>query len=96
MVSLLLSFPIFRDGKILYLSVPLGYRLWDKEKPKLSLAAELTQQAMPLLPYSDVAFSEYQTASAQETRFEISQQIQTNIIMYSFGEVLETLKIVLP
>jgi len=27
MVSLLISFPVFRDGKILYLSVPLGYRL---------------------------------------------------------------------
>ena len=31
-VSLLLSFLVYRDGKILYLSVPVGYRLWDKEK----------------------------------------------------------------
>ena len=46
MVSLLLSFPVYQDGKILYLSVPVGYRLWDKEKSKLALAAELAAQAM--------------------------------------------------
>ncbi len=49
MVSLLLSFPVFRDGKILYLSIPLGYRLWDREKSKLSLAAELVRQAMNVI-----------------------------------------------
>ncbi len=49
MVSLLLSFPIFREGKILYLSIPLGYRLWDKEKSKLSLAAGSVQQAMKVI-----------------------------------------------
>lgn len=27
MVSLLLSFPVYQNGKILYLSVPLDYRL---------------------------------------------------------------------
>lgn len=32
MVSLLLSFPVYQDEKILYVSVPVGYRLWDKEK----------------------------------------------------------------
>lgn len=46
MVSLLLSFPVYQDEKILYLSVPVGYRLWDKEKSKLALAAELVAQAM--------------------------------------------------
>ncbi len=46
MVSLLLSFPVCQDGKIRYLSVPVGYRLWDKEKSKLALAAELAAQAM--------------------------------------------------
>lgn len=30
MVSVLLSFPVSRDSQIQYLSVPLGYRLWDK------------------------------------------------------------------
>ncbi len=46
MVSLLLSFPVCQDGKIRYLSVPVGYRLWDKKKSKLALAAELAAQAM--------------------------------------------------
>ena len=46
MVSLLLSFPVYQEGKIVYLSVPVGYRLWDKEKSKLALAAELAAQAM--------------------------------------------------
>lgn len=49
MVSLLLSFPILRDGKILYLSVPLGYHLWNKEKSKIFMAAELVQQAMKVI-----------------------------------------------
>ena len=41
MVSLLLSFPVYQDGKILYPPVPVGYRLWDKEKSKLALATKL-------------------------------------------------------
>ena len=49
MVSLLISFPVFREGLIEYLSVPLGYCLWDKEKTKLALAAELVQQAMAII-----------------------------------------------
>ena len=32
LVSLLLPFPVCQNGKILYLSVLVGYRLWDKEK----------------------------------------------------------------
>ena len=46
MVSLLLSVPVYQDGKIRYLSVPVGYRLWNKEKSKLALAAQLAAQAM--------------------------------------------------
>jgi len=46
MVSLLLSFPVYQDEKFLYVSVPVGYRLWDKEKSKIALAAELAAQAM--------------------------------------------------
>ena len=49
MVSLLLSFPVHQDGKILYLSVPVGYRLWDKETSKLALAADLVAQAMKVM-----------------------------------------------
>ena len=49
MVSLLLSFPVYQDGKILYLSVLVGYRLWDKETSKLTLAADLVAQAMKVM-----------------------------------------------
>lgn len=48
--------------------------------------------AMTLLPYSDESFSSYQSASAQETRFGIGQQIQASIIFSSFVEKLETVK----
>lgn len=49
MVSLLLSFPVLSEQKMKYLSVPLGYRLWDKSKSKLALAAELVEQAMKVI-----------------------------------------------
>lgn len=46
MVSILLSFPVMADGSIRYLSVPLGYRLWDKKQTKLEIAAEMVRSAM--------------------------------------------------
>lgn len=54
--------------------------------------SSLFYSAMTLLPYSDEIFSGYQSASAQETRYEIGQQIQTDIILCSFGKFLETVK----
>ncbi len=50
----------------------------------------MAYNAMTLLPYSDEAFSCYQSASAQETRFGIGQQIQASIIFSSFVGKLET------
>lgn len=47
---------------------------------------------MTLLPYSDETFSGYQSVSTQETRYEISQQIQADIILCGFGKFLETIK----
>jgi len=47
---------------------------------------------MTLLPYSDESFSCYQSASAQETRFGIGQEIQASIIFSSFVKKLETVK----
>ena len=38
--SLLLSFPVYQDRKILCLSVLVDYRLWDKEKSKLALGRQ--------------------------------------------------------
>lgn len=49
MVSLLLSFMVYQNGKILYLSALLNYQLLDKEKSKLALVAKLTAQAMKII-----------------------------------------------
>ena len=49
MVSLLLSFPVISEDNMQYRSVPLGYRLWDKSKSKLALAAQLVEQAMKVI-----------------------------------------------
>ena len=46
MVSILLSFPVLADGSIRYLSVPLGYQLWDKKQTKLEIAAEMVRHAV--------------------------------------------------
>ncbi len=69
------------------------YRIRTKKGiERLINLMSLSYSAMTLLPYSDDTFSEYRSASAQETRYEISQQIQTNIILCGFGKFLETLK----
>lgn len=49
MVSILLSFPVMGGGCIRYLSVPLGYRLWDKKQTKLEIAAEMVRQTMGII-----------------------------------------------
>ena len=49
MVSLLLSFPVSLNGKMKYLSIPLGYRLWDKSNSKLALAAKMVEQAIQVI-----------------------------------------------
>lgn len=49
MVSLLLSFPVFREGKIHYCSIPFGYRLLGKGESKLALVAELVTQTMDII-----------------------------------------------
>ena len=48
-VSLLLCIPVWRKEKIHYLSIPLGYRMWQKTTSKLSLAAQMVTQVMPIL-----------------------------------------------
>lgn len=56
MVSILLSFPFLKNGQIQYLSVPLGYRLWDKEKSKLEIATEMIRQTMGMIGSSRQLF----------------------------------------
>ena len=47
-VSLLICVPVWNNGKISYLSVPLGYRMWQKTESKLSLASAMICQVMGL------------------------------------------------
>lgn len=46
-VSLMLCIPVWKEGKMVYLSVPLGYRMWQKKETKLELAASMVRQVMP-------------------------------------------------
>ena len=48
-VSLTICIPVSRNGKIHYLSIPLGYKMWQKEKSKMALAADMVSQIMPVL-----------------------------------------------
>ncbi|PRX13406.1 DDE superfamily endonuclease [Orenia metallireducens] len=48
-VSLVINIPLKHNEGIKYLSLPVGYKLYDKSKSKLKLASELINIAMPLL-----------------------------------------------
>ncbi len=46
-VSVMLCVPVWNRDKVSYLSVPLGYRMWQKKESKLKLAASMIRQVMP-------------------------------------------------
>ena len=46
-VSIMLCVPVLDHDKISYLSVPLGYRMWQKKESELELAASMIRQVMP-------------------------------------------------
>lgn len=48
-VSLLLSVPVQEATNRRYLSIPVGYRMWTKEKCKLAMAAELVRTVMEII-----------------------------------------------
>ena len=48
-VSLMLCVPVWKRGKIVYQSVPIGYRIWTKNITKLELAADMVRAVMPEL-----------------------------------------------
>ena len=43
----MLCVPVRNNGKNSYLSIPLGYRMWQKKESKLELAASMIRQVMP-------------------------------------------------
>lgn len=56
-VSLMLCIPVWLDNedKIRYISIPLGYRMWEKDSAtKLNLAADMVRQVMPELKSKQV------------------------------------------
>ena len=46
-VCVMLCVPVWNKGRIHYLSVPLGYHMWQKKESKLELAASMIRQVMP-------------------------------------------------
>ena len=46
-VSIMLCMPVWNQDKISYLSVPLGYRMWQKKESRLELAASMIRKVMP-------------------------------------------------
>ncbi len=46
-VSIMLCVPVWNQDKISYLSVPLGYCMWQKKESKLELAAVMIRKVMP-------------------------------------------------
>lgn len=53
-VSIMLCVPVWNQQKVSYLSVPLGYRMWQKKESKLALAASMVRQVMPELCQKNV------------------------------------------
>jgi len=48
-VSLMLSVPIRDGNNCRYISIPVAYRMWDKEETKLAMAAKLVRSAMKII-----------------------------------------------
>lgn len=46
-LSLMLCVPVWNKEKVVYLSVPFGYCMWQKSESKLELAAAMVRQVMP-------------------------------------------------
>ena len=43
----MLCTPVWKNDRVSYLSLPLGYRMWQKKESKLELAASMIRQVMP-------------------------------------------------
>jgi len=48
-VSIMLSIPIYDKGKVRYISFPVGYRMWTKDKTKLAMTADLVKDVMNVI-----------------------------------------------
>ena len=94
-VSVMLCVPVWNRDKVSYLSVPLGYRMWQKKESKLELAASMIRQVMPEFHSKDhiiILCDSWYTKqkSVQEFRFELSQGIRSQIFFATFVKNIET------
>ena len=48
-VSIMLCIPFWKQNTCVYLSIPLDYRMWQKDISKIDLAADIVQNVMPSL-----------------------------------------------
>ena len=48
-VSIMLCVPVWKNHQCVYMSIPLGYRMWQKDISKLELAADMVRKVMPTL-----------------------------------------------
>ena len=48
-VSIMLSIPIYDKGTVRYISFPVGYRMWTKDKTKLAMTADLVKDVMNVI-----------------------------------------------
>ena len=48
-VSLMLSIPISDKGTVRYISFPVGYRMWTKDKTKLAMTSDLVTDVMDVI-----------------------------------------------
>ena len=45
----MLSIPIYDKGTVRYISFPVGYRMWTKDKTKLAMTADLVTEVMGII-----------------------------------------------
>ena len=45
-VSIMLCTPVWKNDRVSYLSLPLGYRMWQKKESKLELAASMIRSCL--------------------------------------------------
>ena len=70
-VSIMLCTPVWKNDRVSYLSLPLGYRMWQKKESKLELAASMIRQVMPEFQEKKQGIKDLKTADSSISLFFI-------------------------
>ena len=70
-VRVMLCVPVWNGDKVSHLSVPLGYRMWQKKESKLELAASMIRQVMPEFQEKKQVIKDLKTADSSISLFFI-------------------------